>query len=61
MLRKSPVMLNIPKMLLNTVFGEERTKLMVEGRKVLPIRTLNSGFKFQYCEINDALRNVLCK
>lgn len=61
MLRKSPVMLNIPTMLLNTIFGEERTKLMVEGRKVLPIRTLNCGFKFQYCEINDALRNVLCQ
>lgn len=52
-------MLNIPTMLLKIAFGEERTKLMLEGRKVLPRRTLNCGFKFQHCEIRDALKNVL--
>jgi len=61
MSKESPVMLNIPRMLLKTIFGEERTKLILEGRKVLPIRTLNYGFKYQYCEIKDALKNVLIK
>lgn len=59
MLKKSPVMLNIPRTLLKIVFGEERTKLMLGGRKVLPIRTLNYGFEYQYCDINDALKNLL--
>lgn len=59
MLKKSPVMLSIPRMLLKTAFGEERTKLILEGRKVSPTRTLNCGFKFQYCEITDALKNLL--
>jgi len=46
-------------MLLNTVYGEERTNLILEGRQVLPSRTLNCGFKFKFCEIEDALKNVL--
>jgi len=52
-------MLNIPRALLKIAFGEERTQLILEGRKVLPIRTLNYGFKYQYCEISDALKNIL--
>lgn len=53
------MMLNISRTSLKIVFGEERTKLMLEGRKVLPIRTLNFGFEYQYCDINKALKNVL--
>lgn len=59
MVKKSSMKLNIPRTLLKSIFGEERTKLLLEGRKVLPTRTLNCGFKFQYCEIEDALRNIL--
>ncbi|XP_026811296.1 epimerase family protein SDR39U1-like, partial [Rhopalosiphum maidis] len=57
--KKSSVMLNTPKILLKTMFGEERTKLILGGRKVLPMGTLDYGFNFQYCEIESALRNIL--
>ncbi|XP_025199359.1 epimerase family protein SDR39U1-like [Melanaphis sacchari] len=58
MSKKPSMILNTPRILLKTIFGEERTQLILEGRKVLPTRTLESGFKFQYFEIEDALRNI---
>jgi len=59
MAKKSPMKLNTSRTLIKSIFGEERTKLLLEGRKVLPTRTLNCGFKFQYSEIEDALSNIL--
>jgi len=51
---------HIPKTALMTIYGKERTKLILEGRKVLPKRTINYGFKFEYCEVEKALKHLMC-
>jgi len=59
MAKKWSMKLNTSRTLINSIFGEERSNLLLEGRRVLPTRTLDCGFKFQYCEIEDALRSIL--
>jgi len=54
------VKLNMPKTVLIVVFGIERTKLILEGRRVLPTKTLSYGFTFEYGEIEKALKHLLC-
>jgi len=51
-----PSLLRIPAPLLNWVFNKERAKIMTEGQKVLPYRILESGYKFQFPDINAACK-----
>ncbi|MCY7406414.1 MAG: DUF1731 domain-containing protein, partial [Alkalinema sp. CAN_BIN05] len=37
----------------------EGAKLVLEGQKVLPTRSLSTGFKFTYSFVSDALKQVL--
>lgn len=57
---KKPIK-KIPRILLKTMYGKERTQLILEGRQVFPTRTLSYGFTFEYCEIEKALRHLSCK
>lgn len=52
-----PALLPVPKFALDIAFGEERAKIMTEGQKVIPKRTLEYGFKFEYPDIDSACRN----
>lgn len=56
---RRPVKLKNSESLLKIIFGKERTTLLLEGRQVLPTKTVDSGFQFQYCEIQDALKHLL--
>lgn len=46
----------VPTFLLNAVFGSERALVMTQGQKVLPKRTLESGYKFKYPDITSACK-----
>lgn len=59
MLKRS-TKLNINETILKTIYGKERSKLLLEGKQVLPTRTLMCGFQFEYCEIEKALKHLLC-
>lgn len=53
-----PSWLPVPAFVLEAMLGEGAT-LVLEGQKVLPKRTLESGFKFVYATVDEALKQVL--
>eukprot|EP01112_Ceratiomyxa_fruticulosa_P007840 TRINITY_DN2040_c0_g1_i6.p1 TRINITY_DN2040_c0_g1~~TRINITY_DN2040_c0_g1_i6.p1 ORF type:complete len:326 (-),score=72.69 TRINITY_DN2040_c0_g1_i6:52-1029(-) len=50
-----PVFLSVPKFALNMIF-QERAFLVTEGSKILPKRTIESGYQFKDTNIVDALK-----
>jgi uncharacterized protein (TIGR01777 family) len=54
-----PALLPMPEIAVNLAFGEDRAKIMLEGQKVIPRRTLDAGFKFNYAKIEDACRQCV--
>ncbi len=53
-----PSIFPAPAFILKLLVGEF-AKYLLEGRKIIPKRTLESGFKFKYTDIETALENVL--
>lgn len=53
-----PALISIPEFVLNVAFSEERAKIMTEGQKVIPKRTLAYGFQYKYPDIDMACRQV---
>lgn len=51
-----PAIFRNPELLYNVAFGAERAKVMTDGQKVIPKRTLESGYNFKYLNITDACR-----
>lgn len=54
---KRPAILPTPRWPLSLIFGEMAT-LLTEGAKIVPQRLEKQGFKFQYCNIDDALLDI---
>lgn len=54
-----PAILPTPAFVVNFIFGQERGKLLLEGQKVIPKRTLELGYKFQFPEIKSALASIV--
>ena len=55
-----PAVLPVPPVALRVIFGREAAQdAMLSGARVVPARLLESGFKFQYTELEHALRQVL--
>ncbi|MBN1634084.1 MAG: TIGR01777 family oxidoreductase [Ignavibacteria bacterium] len=53
-----PYFFPVPEFILKLLVGEF-AKYLLEGRKIIPKRTLESGFKFIYTDIETALSNIL--
>lgn len=51
-----PCLFPLPEFALNLAFGKERAAMMTTGPKVLPKRTLESGYKFKYPDIKSACK-----
>ncbi|XP_063236057.1 epimerase family protein SDR39U1 [Bacillus rossius redtenbacheri] len=56
-----PAFIPLPEFAVKLAFGEERAKMMTEGQKVIPKRTLEYGFKYEYPDINSALSAVVAQ
>jgi uncharacterized protein (TIGR01777 family) len=55
---KRPAIFSVPSVILNLILGEA-SNTVLEGARVMPVRILNYGYKFQFDEIYLALRNLL--
>ena len=55
-----PALFMIPAFLLKLAMGE-RACLLNEGQKVLPSKISSIGYQFQFSNLADALRNLLCE
>lgn len=53
-----PALIRLPEFVINIAFSEERAKIMTEGQKVIPKRTLAYGFQYKYPDIDSACRQV---
>ena len=51
---KRPTILPIPGAVMNMVYGPERGKIILEGQKVIPKRTLELGYKFLFPDLKSA-------
>jgi uncharacterized protein (TIGR01777 family) len=57
---RRPAVLPVPPVVLRLIFGREAAQdAMLSGARVVPARLLEAGFKFQYPELELALRHVL--
>lgn len=49
-----PGIIPLPSPVVRLLFGEDRATMMLDGQRVLPERTLASGFKYRYPTIDEA-------
>ena len=56
---RRPVVWSIPSWLIYFLVGTERASILLEGQNVKPKRTLDSGFRFKYPDIDGALRDLV--
>lgn len=55
-----PVWFNTPAVLVRRLLGEQ-SDILLQGQGAIPQQLLDSGFKFEFAYLTDALRNLLCK
>jgi hypothetical protein len=55
---RRPAIVPVPEFALKALFGEGAL-ILTEGQRVLPERTLASGYRFRYPELEPALRSLL--
>ncbi|KAG9273903.1 epimerase family protein SDR39U1 [Astyanax mexicanus] len=54
-----PTLFPVPGFLMDALLGSERAVILTQGQKVIPKRTLESGFQFQYPDLVSALRKIV--
>ncbi|XP_075709256.1 epimerase family protein SDR39U1 [Rhinoderma darwinii] len=54
-----PAFLFTPSFAVNLLFGSDRAPMLLEGPRVVPLRTLQSGFSFHYSDLDSALAQLL--
>ncbi|KAM6993838.1 epimerase family protein SDR39U1 isoform 4-T4 [Passerculus sandwichensis] len=54
-----PALLPVPAWAVRALFGAERASMLLEGQRVLPKRTLESGYRFIFPELPAALKDIV--
>ncbi|XP_059164445.1 epimerase family protein SDR39U1-like [Physella acuta] len=54
-----PHLIPLPSFVVSTVFGAEAGPVLLDGQKVLPKRTLESGYRFQYPTVQAACKQLV--
>ncbi|VAX34794.1 Cell division inhibitor Slr1223 (YfcH in EC), contains epimerase/dehydratase and DUF1731 domains [hydrothermal vent metagenome] len=52
---KRPTLLPMPKIIVKLLMGQMGEELLLTGKKILPIKALDAGYKFQYEKLENAL------
>ena len=58
---RRPTVFPVPAFALRAAFGEMANALLLASTRVTPTRLTNSGFKFRFPQLEDALRHLLGK
>lgn len=56
-----PAIVPAPAFALRMLMGEMADALLLSGQRVLPTRLQETGYRFQYSQLEDALRHALAK
>ena len=54
-----PTFIPMPQILVKVLLGQMGEELLLAGKKILPTKVLESGYKFQYPHLEDALSNII--
>ncbi|XP_005377057.1 PREDICTED: epimerase family protein SDR39U1 isoform X1 [Chinchilla lanigera] len=54
-----PAVIPVPSTVVQAVFGRERAIMLLEGQKVVPRRTLATGYQYSFPELGAALKEVV--
>lgn len=54
-----PAFIPLPSIVVQAVFGRERAIMLLEGQKVVPRRTLATGYQYSFPELGAALKEVV--
>ncbi|XP_061696001.1 epimerase family protein SDR39U1 isoform X2 [Syngnathoides biaculeatus] len=58
-LLRRPTIFPVPAFVLNTLMGSERAVILAQGQKVVPRRTLETGFQYKYPDLTSALKEIV--
>lgn len=58
---RRPAIFPMPEFVLNLLFAKERAVLLTTGARIVPNRTQEFGFKFDFPEIKSACNEVVKK
>lgn len=56
---RRPVAWSAPGWLVRSIVGPERSSILLEGQHVVPRRTLESGYRFQFPSIDSAMSDLV--
>ncbi|MBZ3881331.1 Epimerase family protein SDR39U1 [Sciurus carolinensis] len=54
-----PAFIPLPRTVVRAVFGQERAVMLLEGQKVVPRRTLATGYQYSFPELGAALKEIV--
>jgi len=53
-----PAWLPVPEFVWKLIFGSDRASMIIDGPKVFPKRTLESGYKYRFPTIDKACEEI---
>ncbi|KAM3605073.1 uncharacterized protein V6R79_020195 [Siganus canaliculatus] len=56
---RRPTIFPVPAFVMNTLMGSERAVILTQGQKVIPKRTQEAGFHYQYPDLTSALKEIV--
>uniref|UniRef100_A0A8C6PUF6 Short chain dehydrogenase/reductase family 39U member 1 n=1 Tax=Nothobranchius furzeri TaxID=105023 RepID=A0A8C6PUF6_NOTFU len=56
---RRPTIFPVPGFVMSALMGSERATVLTEGQKVVPNRTLESGFQYKYPDLTSALKQIV--
>ncbi|CAG5896399.1 unnamed protein product, partial [Menidia menidia] len=56
---RRPTIFPVPAFVMNTLMGSERAIVLTQGQRVVPKRTLESGFQYRYPDLASALKQIV--
>uniref|UniRef100_UPI003AADFC7C epimerase family protein SDR39U1 isoform X4 n=1 Tax=Centroberyx gerrardi TaxID=166262 RepID=UPI003AADFC7C len=56
---RRPTVFPVPGFVMNALMGSERAVVLTQGQKVMPKRTLESGFQYKYPDLTSALKEIV--
>ncbi|XP_070701661.1 epimerase family protein SDR39U1 isoform X2 [Pempheris klunzingeri] len=56
---RRPTIFPVPGFVMNTLLGSERAVVLTQGQKVIPKRTQEAGFQYNYPDLTSALKEIV--
>ncbi|MEQ2191026.1 hypothetical protein XENOCAPTIV_018785 [Xenoophorus captivus] len=56
---RRPTIFPVPEFIMSVLLGSERAVILTQGQKVIPTKTLESGYQFKYPDLTSALKQIV--